>query len=91
MSRITMQSISVMSVQYVHYTFDYYLDSLQRCGLKNIDLWGGEPHYCRLDWPTPAEAKKKIAEMRKKIDERGMRIEIYTPETLGYPYSFAAA
>lgn len=89
MSRITMQDIAVMSVQYVHYSFDYYLESMQKCGLKNIDLWGGTPHYCRLDYPTGAAAEKKIAEMRKKIEDRGMRVVMYTPETLAYPFSFS--
>ena len=41
MSIITMDQIAVMSVQYVHYTFDYYLDSMHQCGIKNLDLWGG--------------------------------------------------
>lgn len=43
MSIITMDQIAVMSMQYVHYTLDYYLDSMQRCGIKNIDLWGRLP------------------------------------------------
>ena len=41
MSRITMQDVAVMSVQYVQYSFAYYLDSMKRCGLSNIDMWGG--------------------------------------------------
>ncbi len=90
MSRITMQDIAVMSVQFVHYSFDYYLDTLEKCGLHNIDLWGGEPHYCRLDYSSDAEARSHIAEMRKKMDERGMKVVIYTPETLTYPYSFSS-
>lgn len=89
MSRITMENIAVMSVQYVHYSFDYYLKSMQDCGLKNIDLWGGTPHYCRLDYPTAAAAEKKIAEMRRKIEDMGMKVVIYTPETLAYPFSFS--
>ena len=35
MSIITMDQIAVMSAQYVHYTFDYYLDSMKRCGIKD--------------------------------------------------------
>ena len=38
MSRITMQDVAVMSVQYVQYSFAYYLDSMKRCGLSNIDM-----------------------------------------------------
>lgn len=90
MSTITMNDISVMSVQYVHYSFSYYLDSMKKCGLKNIDLWGGTPHYCRLDYIPPAAAEKKILEMRKQIEDYGMQVVIYTPETLNYPYSFSS-
>ena len=49
MSNITMDQVAVMSVQYFHYTLDYYLNSMHRCGVKNLDLWGASPHYCRLD------------------------------------------
>ena len=51
MSVITLDQLAVMSVQYVQYTFDYFLDSMDRCGIHNIDLWGGSPHFCRLDYP----------------------------------------
>jgi len=90
MSIITMEKVSVMSVQYCHYSFDYFLDSMEKCGLKNIDLWGASPHYCRLDYATSTDAFKKIGEMRKKIDAKGMKVIIYTPETLGYPYSVSS-
>ena len=49
MSVITLDQLAVMSVQYVQYTFDYFLDSMDRCGIHNIDLWGGSPHF----WTTP--------------------------------------
>ena len=90
MSKITMDQVGVMSVQYVHYTFDYYLDSMQRCNVRNIDLWGASPHYCRLDYLTNAAATRKIREIRRKVEDRGMQIVIYTPETLGYPYDISS-
>ncbi|NLU35627.1 MAG: TIM barrel protein [Clostridiales bacterium] len=85
-----MDQIAVMSVQYLQYTFDYYLDSMKKCNVRNIDLWGGTPHYCRLDYPTSMAATRKIREMRRKAEDLGMKIVIYTPETLGYPYSISA-
>ena len=84
MSRITMQDVAVMSVQYVQHSFDYYLDSMERCGLRRVDLWGGAPHYCRLDYSSAAEAGSRVKELRHQIEDRGMRVVIYTPETLGY-------
>ena len=90
MSRITMKNIAAMSVQYVHYSFDYYLESMQKCSLTNVDLWGGIPHYCRLDYPWTPNAVRRTSELRKKIEDRGMKVVVYTPETLGYPYSFSS-
>ena len=83
MSNITMQDIAVMSVQYVQHTFEFYLDSMRRCGLKNIDLWGGAPHFCRYDYASNQAVARRIAEMRRQIEDLGMKVVIYTPETMG--------
>ena len=90
MSRITMQDVAVMSVQYVQYTFPYYLDSMEKCGLTNVDLWGGAPHYCRLDYASSLQAGQRAAQMRREMEARGMKVVIYTPETLGYPFSYSS-
>ena len=89
MSRITMNDIAVMSVQYVQYSFPYYLDSMRKCGLSRIDMWGGAPHYCRLDHNSSREAARKIAQLRSMMADRGQEVVIYTPETLGYPFSYS--
>lgn len=89
MSKITMDNFAVMSVQYVHYSLEYYLDSMVNNGLKHVDLWGGIPHYCRLDYPFAEDAKKKIGSIRAMMEERGLDVSVYTPETLAYPYSFS--
>ncbi|HPH94688.1 MAG TPA: TIM barrel protein [Anaerolineaceae bacterium] len=89
MSRLSMQHISVMSVQYWHYSFDYFLNSMEQCGLKNIEFWAGAPHYCFDDHETRAEASQKITAMRRQIEARGMRMIMYTPEQLNYPVNIA--
>lgn len=66
MSNITMDQVAVMGVQYFHYTLDYYLNSMHRCGVKNLDLWGASPHYCRLDYLTSSAAERKLRENQKK-------------------------
>lgn len=58
--------------------------------LRTSTCGGGSPHYCRLDYATSAAATRKIREIRKKAETLGMQLVIYTPETLGYPYSFSA-
>lgn len=90
MSRITMRDIAVMSVQYVQYSFPYYLRSMAKCGLNKIDMWGGAPHYCRLDHNSSREAAQRIRELRDQMKALGMEVVIYTPETLGYPFSYSA-
>jgi len=90
MSLIDINKIAAMSVQYFHYSLDYYLKSMQENGIKNIDLWGASPHYCRLDYNTRGEAERAIKELKSKIDDIGARVEVYTPETLSYPYSLSS-
>lgn len=87
MSNITMDQVAVMSVQYFHYTLDYYLNSMHRCGVKNLDLWGASPHYCRLDYLTSSAAERKLREIRKRAEDLGLKFVMYTPETLAYPYN----
>ena len=85
-----MDQVAVKSVQYFHYTLDYYLNSMHRCGVKNLDLWGASPHYCRLDYLTSSAAERKLREIRKKAEDLGLKFVMYTPETLAYPYSLSA-
>lgn len=84
-----MENVAVMSVQYVQYTFPYYLDSMEKCGLRKVDLWGGAPHYCRLNYNSSLEAEARVRELRSMLQERGMEAVMYTPETLGYPFSYS--
>jgi fructoselysine 3-epimerase len=86
---LTTQNISVMSVQYWHYSFDYFLDSMEKCGLKHIELWAGAPHYCFDDYRDRRHAWRKIARMRRQIEARGMDVILFTPEQLNYPINIA--
>lgn len=89
MSTITMHDVSVMGTSYVHYSFEYFLDSMARLGIRNIDLWGAEPFYCRLDYTDDYAATQRLRKMRSEVETRDQRITIYTPETLGYPFNFS--
>lgn len=87
MSKITKERLSVMSVQYCQYSFEYYVESMVKCGIKWVDFWGGLPHYYRLDYDQ-AGAQKKVEEIRGLLDKNDLGVAVYTPETLNYPYSF---
>lgn len=49
---------------------------MEKCGLKNIELWGGIPHYCRLNYGTSTEAFRKIGEMRRKMEDKRITLVI---------------
>lgn len=89
MSKITMRDVSVMGPSYVHYPFTFFLDSLVKCGVTKVDLWGAEPFYYRPDYSSAAEAAVELRRMRSEMESRGQRCVMYTPETLGYPYNFS--
>ena len=82
MSIITMDQIACMSVQYVHYSFEYYLNSMQRLNVRNLDLWGGHPHYCPLDYLTRSESSKRVREIRNMVEANGQKIVINTTSVL---------
>ncbi len=85
MKKFTLNDFGVMSVQYVQHSFEYYLKSMKECGLKHIDFWGGEPHYCNY----LNDSKERLIQIKELIDSYGMDVVVYTPETLAYPFSYS--
>jgi protein FrlC len=81
--------LAAMDVQYVQYSLDYTIDSFKRCGLHFIEFWGATPHYYRFDYSTAVEAHERLTQIRKQLEENEISVIMYTPETLGYPYSFS--
>lgn len=86
MSKITIDDFAIMTPSYQQYSFDYTVNSIHSIGIKNIDFWGGIPHFYRFDYADD-EVEKYLKEIRKKIEDLGMKVVIYTPETLSYPYT----
>lgn len=84
---ISWDQVAALSVQYSQFSFDYFLDSMEKCGITNIEFWPAEPHYYRDDYRSSSAAAKTIRQLRRKIDDRGMKVVMYTPETLGYPFN----
>lgn len=75
---------AVMNNAYASYSFDFFLDSMEKLGLNKIDLWGGVQHY------NPCASARERELVRRKIADRGMEVVAYTPELLAYPYNFAS-
>lgn len=88
MSKITIDDFAIMTPSYQQYSFDYTVNSINKIGIKNVDFWGGIPHFYRFDYSND-EVNTFLKETRKKIEDLGMKVAIYTPETLSYPYTIA--
>ena len=43
--KLIREQFAVMNNAYRRYSFSYFLDSMERLGLYQIDLWGGSPHF----------------------------------------------
>lgn len=85
MRTITMDQIAGMNMHYQHYSFEYFLDSIKRLGLKNLELWAGSPHFCNLD-----SSISPVNKIKKAVAERDLKIICVTPEQCIYPYNIAA-
>ena len=80
------QRFSVMNNAYRAYSFSYFLDSMQRMGFHQIDLWGGYQHF------DPFSASSSyLRSFREVLSARQMKLVCYTPEILGYPFNLASA
>lgn len=79
------KQIAGMNYAYWHYPFDYFLDSMNRIGLENIEIWGGSPHFDIEDFSSA-----QIRALRRNIADHQLKIVCYTPEQVNYPVNIAA-
>ncbi|MBM7585120.1 protein FrlC [Bacillus pakistanensis] len=75
-----------MNTIFRHYPFQDFLDSMDRIGIRNIELWAGEPHIY-----VYRNILGNIRNIRKELKSRNMNIVCYTPEQCIYPYNLATS
>ncbi len=91
MKKLKASQFGIMSVQYQLYSLDYCMDSIASNGFKYIDFWGGAGHYCAFDTPL-AQRKKRVAEIRRMMEERGLKMSVFTAEQIClYPINVASS
>lgn len=75
MAHIKKSQVSAMGIHYLMYSLDYLLDGHAEAGYEVIELVGQAPHFNMDDkWNQDA------LEVRKKIEDRGLRCAVFTPE-----------
>src|SRR4051794_39756838 len=74
-----------MNLHYWNYSLDYFLNSMVKYEIPNIELWGGFPHLYSEDVSLADTAR-----IRKEIESRSLNLVCYTPEQLMYANNIAA-
>jgi protein FrlC len=85
MSKLLMNQLAATNMVYAHFSFDYFLDSMERLGVHRLELYGCSSHFHFYDSsedPTPA--------MKKKLRERGFQVVSMMPEENTYAVNIAA-
>jgi protein FrlC len=85
MAKIRREQVAGMNIHYLRYSLDYFLNAQRDIGFKTIELWCGAPHVW-LDHMKYYD----VADIRKKLKDRGLTVQVLTPENCTYPYQFAA-
>lgn len=77
--------ICINNMTYRRYSFDYFLQSVKRLGIKNIELSGCHPHY------TVYEGEEiDVSSLAKKIKNAGIRVLAIEPEQNFLPVNIAS-
>lgn len=75
-----------MNLHYGHYPLIHFLDSMVKFGFRNIELWGGSPHF----YADEITAASDLARIKREAEARELSIVCYTPEQVIYPINLAA-
>lgn len=85
MSMMSLDQIAASNRAYYHHTFGYCLNSMQRMGIKNIEVWGGLPHAFMGDM-TPWQA----GVLKSGLDAHGLHATAFVPDVAGYLFNIAS-
>jgi fructoselysine 3-epimerase len=86
MKEVNYLHVAGMNITFKHFPFLYFLESMKRLDIENLELWAGEPHLF-----VYRNALGNIRTMKKEIRSRSLKIVCYTPEQCVYPYNIAAS
>ncbi|MED4057252.1 TIM barrel protein (plasmid) [Niallia taxi] len=85
MRKLDLSQLAGMNEHFRRHSFEFFLDSMVRLGLKNIELWAASPHLY-MEAVTFSEVKK----IRTEIEKRQLQLICVTPEQCIYPINIAA-
>lgn len=83
--RIKWNQIAVGNYTYPLFPFSYFLESMERLNVENIELWAAGPHLYLEDL-----AFIDLVKMEKEIYSHGLKAVCFTPEQCMYPINIGA-
>lgn len=83
---MNVSKLAGMNLHYMNYSLEYFLQSMVKHEVANIELWGGFPHLYSED-VTLADA----ARIRREMESYDLHLICYTPEQLMYANNIAAS
>jgi len=83
MSKLLLNQLAATNMAYNRFSFDYFLESMQRLGVHNVEIYGCSTHLHPYDGGEP------VPVIRRKIREAGLRVISMMPEQNVYPVNLA--
>ena len=84
-NKIKWNQIAVGNYTYPLYSFEYFLESMLRLGVNNIEVWAAGPHLYLEDMTL-----QMLKKMDKGIRTRGLHAICLTPEQCMYPINIGS-
>lgn len=81
-----LSQISVGNYTYMYFSYKYFLESMKRLGVENVELWGSTPHFHIGD-----DNFTNAVQLKKTLDGYGFKVSCVTPEQVMYPINIGAA
>ena len=78
--------LSIGNYAYPLHSFDYFLNSMEEMGVRQIELWAAEPHLYFGDFTLT-----QVETLGKKIAGHGISVSCITPEQCEYPINICAS
>lgn len=72
-----------MNQHYKRFSFDYFLDCQEECGVESIELWAGASHLWLDD-----EGFEDPKQLLKKVREHGMKIVSFCAPSCAYQWQY---
>ena len=86
MAKLKREQFALGSFHYPRYSLKHFLDSAQRLGFENVEIWGVAP------WAYPEDLSAADCErIRREIESRGLKHICYCPEQNTYPINIGAS